>query len=97
MALGDLDGDGKLDLVLGNGNGSLSILLGNGDGTFHPPSVTVAQPGQVSALVLADFDGDGVLDIAAGIDSSTNGNPVPGWVECVWEPGMDSHSMRQAG
>lgn len=34
MAVADLNGDGKLDLVVANGNGNVGVLLGNGDGTF---------------------------------------------------------------
>jgi len=34
VAVADLNGDGKLDLVVANGNGNVGVLLGNGDGTF---------------------------------------------------------------
>ena len=37
FAIVDVNGDGKLDLVLGNlASNSIGILLGKGDGTFHP-------------------------------------------------------------
>ena len=35
VAVGDFNGDGKLDLAVANyGSSNVSILLGNGDGTF---------------------------------------------------------------
>ena len=39
VAVGDLNGDGRSDLVVTNGSStSVSVLLGNGDGTFQPQS-----------------------------------------------------------
>jgi hypothetical protein len=34
IAVGDLNGDGKPDLVVANGAAGISVLLNNGDGTF---------------------------------------------------------------
>ncbi len=64
MRAADLNGDGKLDLVVANYNsGTVSVLIGNGDGTFQPPvDYTVgAKPRHVC---IADFNHDGKPDIA---------------------------------
>ena len=60
-AIGDLNGDGKLDLVLGWGNGLVYILLGKGDGTFGASKDLNFAPGSV--LSLLDLNGDGKLDL----------------------------------
>jgi hypothetical protein len=68
MAVGDFNGDGKLDLALGiqqDGNsGYVSILLGNGDGTFTPVSSSPATGHCPCAMAMGDFNGDGKVDLA---------------------------------
>jgi uncharacterized protein (DUF2141 family) len=70
VAVGDVNGDGKLDLVVANfcGNsscstpGPLGVLLGKGDGTFQ--SVIPYSPGaSLGQIALADVNGDGKLDV----------------------------------
>ena len=63
-ALGDLNKDGKLDIVAGG-----TVLLNNGTGVFGAPFAygfgsLGADPG--ANTVIADFDGDTNLDIASG-------------------------------
>jgi hypothetical protein len=57
----DIDGDGHIDLVLGE-LPSLTILHGGGDGTFAIAHVYAAQ---ARSIGLADADGDGITDVLA--------------------------------
>jgi hypothetical protein len=65
VAVGDFNGDGKLDIAVlyGPSNAHVSILLGNGDGTFRPFISTTAGAGG-NSIAVGDFNGDGKLDVA---------------------------------
>jgi hypothetical protein len=70
--VGDLNGDGALDILSVDDAGP-STFLGRGDGTFAPPLPAVH--GSVGEWIdddstLADFNGDGRLDIIVPLSSS---------------------------
>ena len=66
VSIGDLNGDGKPDLVVGAENAdvsyTLSVLLGIGNGTFQPPVSVSTQYGP-SGVAIGDFNGDGNADL----------------------------------
>jgi len=75
-AMADLDGDGKLDLVVVGAEtlNTATVMLGNGDGTFQAPQRYSTGLSAV-AVTIADLNGDGKPDlVVAGLSSgSTNG------------------------
>jgi Bacterial Ig-like domain (group 3)/FG-GAP-like repeat len=64
VAVADVNGDGKLDLLVANsGSGTVGVLLGNGDGTFQAALAFDSGGSIYSQAVVADVNGDGKLDL----------------------------------
>ena len=90
VAVADVNGDGKPDVVVTNcaligscssgKTGAVGVLLGNGDGTFQT-AVTYSSDGTVFAtsVAVADVNGDGKPDLlvtntCASVDNCDNGS-----------------------
>lgn len=80
LALGDINGDGRDDLVFTNmAENTYGISFNNGDGTFSPATTWLLPDGRLNPLALDcdDIDGDGVTDIAIAYNQTLDNSPEP--------------------
>jgi hypothetical protein len=71
LAVGDFDGDGKLDFAMAQAfGGQVEVFPGNGDGTFGTPRAFDSGGAFPGASVSGDFNGDGRPDLAVPIPFS---------------------------
>lgn len=80
VAVGDVNGDGRLDIVAANAvfTQVVRVMLGNGDGTFGPQSDYAAGPNPKS-VAIGDLSGDGRPDLVVvndSVDALPNDNTV---------------------
>jgi hypothetical protein len=97
VAVGDLNRDGHLDLVVANcspdysnacnGVGRVGVLLGNGDGTFQLPVAYTSGGTGANSVAIADFNGDGKLDVVVASTCADPRNCMTGTVGVLYGNG----------
>jgi len=87
--LGDLDGDGDLDLLLGGlEGGPMKIFANNGTGQFTDMTagsgLDLARADHTISMALGDYDGDGDLDVLMAHWGTPRDPTIPGETETLW-------------
>lgn len=74
LASGDLDGDGRADMIVLSslGGGSLTLVRTSGLGTFDPPQ-EIAIAGGPSSVAIGDLNGDGRPEL---VTANANGSNI---------------------
>jgi hypothetical protein len=67
IALGDLNGDGLLDIASGGREG-VFVKFNTGGGAFNGPLTVFPAGGVVRSLAIHDMNGDGARDVVVGFD-----------------------------
>lgn len=90
VAAGDLNGDGRPDLVVTNYSANLlTILFNSGGGRFTGTPLQLAAGSGPDVVGLADFNGDGKLDIAVSNDQSGSVSEWLGNGDGTFQPRVD--------
>lgn len=98
-AMGDLDGDGDLEIVIGSVDGKVYAFHGDGTAVAGWPQTT--QAAVVTSPVIGDITGDGRPEVIAGLESlpdnsnylyawRTDGTLLPGWPVVVHQGGVSN-------
>jgi len=74
VTIGDVNGDGKNDIITAGVRGAIQVFLNEGNGSFSAPIESGIQtgPNDIHSIAMGDFNHDGKIDIAVA-DGSTGG------------------------
>src|SRR5262249_37827708 len=91
VALANLTGNGKLDLILAGGTTyAVQVFMGNGDGTFQMGDVSYPAGRLGLGLAIADITGDGIPDIINTALHSSGVAFVTGKADGTFTPNLNT-------
>lgn len=97
LAAADLDGDGKVDIVVTDQFfPGYVIILNQGNRNFAPPANVISGSAAPMFPCPADLDGDGVLDLVVANDSQVHYSDDPSNVEIFHGNGDGTFERRQS-
>ena len=86
--LADLNGDGKLDMIVANGGGNdVLVYLGLGNGQFNPTPLTFYAGTNPVDVQVADVNGDGRPDVIVTNNGSNDVSILLGDAQALLRPG----------
>ena len=94
LAVGDLRGNGRLDIV--TAGPSVSVLLGNGDGTFQP-AVDYATDGSSAFVALGQLQSGGPVDVITANTGSDTVSVLLGKGDGTFSPAVQYTADPNAG
>lgn len=62
IAVGDINGDGHLDIAVGSGGSYISLFINNGSGSMST-IISAYSPNNGNFISLGDYNNDGIMDI----------------------------------
>jgi hypothetical protein len=89
LALGDLNGDSRVDAVVGGDAGAVVLLDVDAGGAPQELRSDLAIPGVVYALSVADIDRDGLDDVVSSSNDGAAGQRVDVWFGADGQGGLD--------